>query len=127
MGHKRFDWRWLRNSAGEHRNRTNKKPRRPRRGQVSGFLLTICKPTRSLAERGIGPTDWQHTKPDRPGKKVAPSWDAWGRRDCRRAGLSSPPTLRICLANWPSKRGEHSAGPAHGGDAARKAQAAPGW
>jgi hypothetical protein len=62
--------------------------------------------------RGVGPTDWRHTKQARKAKKRPQAWRAWGRRDCRRAGLSSPPAPRLCWHDRPSARGEHSAGPA---------------
>jgi hypothetical protein len=62
--------------------------------------------------RGVGPTDWRHTKQARKAKKRPQAWRAWGRRDCRRAGLSSPPAPRLCWHDRPSKRGEHPAGPA---------------
>ena len=78
---------------------------------------TICKPTRATCEKGasLHRPDGLGAILERPAKqnKEAPSLGVRGALELRcRAGLSSPPALRLSQPYWLSKRGEHSAGPA---------------
>jgi hypothetical protein len=60
---------WSLSRGGERSASHQKKPRWIEPGLIYG-AQTICKPARTTCEMGcIGPTDWQHTKPDRAGKK----------------------------------------------------------
>jgi hypothetical protein len=72
-----------RGSAGRAFGRAIKKSPGDITGAKPMLLKTISKPTRTarIWRRCIGPTDWQHTKPDRAGKKEAPSLGVRGAEE----------------------------------------------
>jgi hypothetical protein len=78
---------------------------------LAGYAGRASQPANQKKPRWFKPglIDAMH---GRESKKRGPKpWGAWGRETRLSSGLSGPPALRLSQPYWPSKRGEHSAGP----------------
>ena len=81
------------------------------------LLKTISKPTHTTCEKGLhrpdGLATYYHARKNSAGQKRGPKLGCVGpRTEVFERACRNPPVIRLLPPYWPSKRGEHSAGPA---------------